>query len=612
MGASDELLDEWLQNVEGLKDRTDDYRAMVSAFLEYKTLWGGAASLSGNVDFSQSNKNQFSPSILDPSYHRNTSVGEIARSVMLSLEGLLNYKKSFKDIHNVDVLLGINANKEQNFDISGSGSEGVSDNVYYYTPSLGGDVVNLGTEEYPNYVSNTTYSSSFTEKKMLSFFGRIGYNYKQRYLMEFTFRRDGSSTFGEGNRWANFPSIALGWTFSEEPFIKSWAGGWLNWGKIRGSYGTSGQIFRDPYLAHGLMYAGQTFLNNQSMTTMDPIAPDLTWEKTEQYDIGLDMDMFNYHLNVKLDYYYKYTSSLIYDVPIPGGMYLFKERTENAMAVSNEGIELELQADILRESALSWRMKFNIARNWNRFEESYSGKDIDSYVIGRPLSGLYVYAHEGFYESEKEVPIYYKQDGSATYWGGITIKSEASGQVGNYRFKDFNGDYIADTYYAGSTLPLAHGGWVNELMWKGFDLNMLVNYTIGRKMINCRTALAYNLMQPTPKQYDYRDVRPWTEPGCNANAPAWGYAIQSLIDSQIEKVSYVSLRQLTLGYNLPKNIAQKIKLQGVRCFVTVENLFYLSNYSGENPEVIDVYSGLDYGLSYPLPRKWTLGLTFNF
>ena len=612
LGASEEALDEWLESVEGMRDRTDDYRAMVTAFLAYELPWGLSVSVSGNLDFSQANANQFSPSWLDPSYHENSSTGTIGRNVMLSFEGLLNYKKSFNDSHNVDLLLGVNTNKEQSFSMSGSGRNGASDDVYYYSPVLGNDVINHGTEEYPYYVSNMSYASDFTEKRMFSLFGRIGYNYKQRYLLEFTFRRDGSSTFGEGNRWANFPSIAVGWAFSEEPFMKSWTKSWLNWGKIRGSYGTSGQVFTDAYLAHGLMASNNAFLYNVSMMPTSPISPDLTWEKTEQYDIGLDMDMFNYRLNMKLDYYYKYTSSLIYDVPLAGGLYPFSTRTENAMAISNEGIELELQADILRERLLSWRMKFNIARNWNRFEKSYSEKDLNDLVIGRPLSGLYTYAHEGFYESDAEVPVYYLQNGYATYWGGVSVKSETSGQIGNYKLKDFNGDNFPDTYYAGSTLPLAHGGWVNELTWKGFDLNMLASYTIGRRMINGRLSMGYNDLEPVTKLFDYRDVHPWTEPGCNANAPAWGLEILPNLDTDIEKVSYVTLRQLTLGYNLPDKIVNDLKLQGIRCFVTVENLFYLSNYSGENPEVVDVYTGMDYAMQYPLPRKWTLGLTFNF
>ncbi|MFR6282646.1 MAG: TonB-dependent receptor domain-containing protein [Odoribacter splanchnicus] len=137
----------------------------------------------------------------------------------------------------------------------------------------------------------------------------------------------------------------------------------------------------------------RNFFGKTGVTTDKPVSPYLTWEKTNQYDLGLDMDMFNYRLNMKLDYYYKYTSSLIYDIPIPGSLYTFGAQVENAMEISNEGLELELQADILRESAVSWRMKFNMARNWNRFEKSYSGKDVVDgdgtlLVAGRPLNGF--------------------------------------------------------------------------------------------------------------------------------------------------------------------------------------------------------------------------------
>ena len=611
--ATKELEEEWLKEVNTIMDRTDDYRAMVTAFLEYNILKGLTFSASANVDFSQGNMNRFTPSSLDEVYHENKSEGAINRKVMLSTEELLHYNRSFKEVHNLDLLLGFNANKEQDFYISGYGLRGASDDVFYYDPMGTNAVVNHGTEEYPMYESTRFYKSDFTEKKMISYFGRLGYNYKQRYLIEFTFRRDGSSTFGEGHRWANFPSVALGWTFSEEPFIKRWTGKWLNWGKIRGSYGTSGQVFTDAYLAHGLMAIdSQTFLWNAGVSSEKPVSPDLTWEKTEQYDIGLDMDMFDYRLNLKLDYYYKYTSSLIYEVELPGDLYPFQNRIENAMAVSNEGIELELQADILRNGPVSWRMKFNAARNWNRFEKSYSGKDINDLVIGRPLYGLYVYAHDGYYESEDEVPRYYTLNGEETYYEGITVKNIESGQVGNYRLLDFDGDNYAETYYAGSPLPLVHGGWVNELKWKGFDLNMLVNYVLGRKIINSKIADSFNPTQPIVKMLDYNELNFWTEPGCNANLPILGKTVMSMLDSNIEKVNYLSLKQLTLGYDAPKSIVRKIGFSGIRLFVTVENLFYLSNYSGENPEIVEVYTGIDKGSNYPLPRKWTLGLTLNF
>ncbi len=618
--ATKELEAEWKKSVMGIKDRTDDYRAMVTAFLEYEFFKGLTFSASGNIDYSQSNLNKYTPGVFDEYHNESKSEGNIGRQVMLSSEELLHYNASVNEVHHIDILLGVNMNKEQAFSMYGYGLRGVGDDVYYYNPQKIPPVVNHGTTEYPEYASTRYYSSDFTEKRMVSYFGRAGYNYKQRYLMEFTFRRDGSSTFGEGNRWANFPSVAVGWSFSEEPFVKCWTGNRLNWGKIRGSYGKSGQTFTSAYLAHGLMsIMDKNFSGKTGVTTDKPVSPYLTWEKTEQYDLGLDMDMFDYRLNVKLDYYYKYTSSLIYDIPIPGSLYTFGTQVENAMEISNEGIELELQADILRENSVSWRMKFNVARNWNRFEKSYAGKDVVDgdgtlLVIGRPLNGLYVWAHRGFYNSEDEVPRLYKMDGREVFFNGVSTKG-ISGAVGNYRLLDLDGDGIPDSYYAGSPLPLAHGGWVNELIWKNFDLNVLVNFTLGRKMINNRMGMGFSLQSEEShltKLFDYRKLRPWDGSNNKPNAPAWGNSLSMNTDSAIEKVHHLSLKQLTLGYNLPDEISKKVGISGVRFFVTAENLFYLSNYSGENPEVVNIYTGRDNGDTYPLPRKYTLGLTLNF
>ena len=303
---------------------------------------------------------------------------------------------------------------------------------------------------------------------------------------------------------------------------------------------------------------------------------------------------------------------MIYGVGLPSVLYNAALRTENAMAVSNEGLELELQADILREGAVSWRTKFNIARNWNRLEKTSNNKDTDKNVIGRPISGIYVQANEGFYESDEDVPYYYSTDGDKVYWNRVSTQSATSGLVGNYKVTDRDGAPTysrEDNYFAGSTLPLVHGGWVNEIRWKNFDLSMLVNYVLGRRMINQRWETLNTI---GGKYFDYRDLRFWTELGCDANVPAVGYSVRTTFDTNIEKANYLSLKQLTVGYNLSDKLARKIGLSGVRIFATGENLFYWSSYSGENPEVVDLYSGLDSGTAYPLPRKWTLGLTVNF
>ena len=610
--ASKEGVEDWLNDMNKTVDKSDDIRAMGSLYVEYKLLKGLTLSAKGSVDYSQGNKNVFTPSDLDKSYHENKSEGDIIRSIAMSNEELLRYRLSLNKQHNIEVLLGFNVERNQTYTLGGWGKGGASDDVYYYDPDLSVDV-----KDYKSFFGEAdwratrSYHSSFTEKAMVSYFGRLSYNWKQRYLMEFTFRRDGSSTFGEDNKWANFPSIGLGWAFSQEKFMR-WAH-WLDWGKLRASYGTSGQVFNDPYLAHGLMRVIRgPFQGNSGVTSGAAISPDLTWEKSEQYDIGLDLDMFNYRLKLKLDYYYKLTSSLIYKVPLPRTILLVNNRTENAMDVSNEGIELELEADILREGPVLWRTKFNASRNWNRFEKSYTNKDTGGLIVGRPLYGIYVYATDGFYNSEEEVPVVYDLMGNKKYFGGISYESPMSGLVGTYKIKDLNGDNIingSDMYYAGTPQPKMHGGWVNEIIWKSFDLNLLFNYELGRKMINARE---YTISSGQPKFVDIANLSYWEKPGDHAKLARIGTSTEVLMDRNIENVHAISLKQITLGYNLPKDWAKKVKLNGARVFMTVENLFYLSNYSGANPEVIDVYRGIDHGAEYPLPRKMTVGLTLNF
>ena len=152
-------------------------------------------------------------------------------------------------------------------------------------------------------------------------------------------------------------------------------------------------------------------------------------------------------------------------------------------------------------------------------------------------------------------------------------------------------------------------------MLKNFDLNVLVNFTIGRKMINNRMGLGFSTQSENghlTKLFDYRKLRPWDGVNKNPNAPAWGNSLSMNTDSAIEKVHHLALKQITLGYNLPDRISKKAGFSGVRFFLTAENLFYLSNYSGGNPEVVNIYTGRDNGDTYPLPRKYTLGLTLNF
>lgn len=608
--------DEILKQLNGTVSKNDSYRVMSNARLGIDIIKDLNFSTSLGIDFSQANGNVFEPSYLS-SRNENKSAGSVVRDISLSNENLLTYKKNFNDKHNIEILLGLTYNHQQTHELKGYALRGSSDKVYYVSKGSSG-VYNYGSESYPSYQALQYYYSNFNEKAMLSYLGRLAYNYKSRYLMEFTFRRDGSSVFGEDVRWANFPAIAIGWIFSDENFMNKFS--WLNLGKIRLSWGKSGQIFDDAYLAHGLMTSGASFLGNASMTSNGIINRNLTWEKSDQYDVGLDLDLFNYRLKLKMDYYYKYTKSLLYNVEIPGDFHGAGQQVQNAMEISNSGIEIEALVDIFRESEVSWRLKANFSRNWNKFKKSYNGMDVDRHVIGKPLNGVYVLLDDGFYQTDEEVPVYYNSAGVKNL---LFSSLDQPYTAGMRKIIDIDGNGMIDAddeYYAGSTYPVASGGIVNELSWKNFDINILCTYSLGRRMVNNYALPSLNPnTSSNPIFYDFRDKIFWEQEGDQADLPRMNQYLgtfdgqfSGLIRSNLEKVNYLKMKQFTIGYNFSKSLAQKIHLSGIRLFITGENLFTWTNYSGMDPEVVSLENGTDSFDNYPLARKWSIGLTVNF
>ena len=615
--GSGEIEKETLKQLNESSEKNITYRIRASLAVAYEFVKGLKLSSSLSMDFSEGKRNSFIPSYLDAVNNLSISTGSISSGTLFSNENLLVYNKSIRNNHNMEILLGLSYLREAKDQFSGSGKGSPSDKSHYVL-----DGFPTTYEEYGSVKSLQAYRSNFEEKIMLSYFGRAVYNYKKKYLFEFTLRRDGSSVFGEDVRWATFPSVAVGWAFSEEPFFKKW---WLSYAKIRASWGTSGQQFRDAYLAHGTLEFANTFLGNAGVLPSQIVNKNLTWEESDQYDIGLDVDLFDYRLKFKLDYYYKYSKSLLFDISLPGNYYYHKTAWQNAMEISNEGIELELNYDILRDTKVKWRGKFNISRNWNRFEKSYTDMDMvngnGQLVLGRPIYGLYIYKDLGIIESEKDIPAYYDQQGNKNTLHSMNKSYPYS--VGTRMIQDMNQDGKIDDedrYYAGSTLPVAYGGWANEIMWNGFDLNVLFTYSLGRKIINLYKISSLQGNSRTSTIFvDYANTTFWEKPGDKADYPVITSSEQGYIgqfggdvSSNIEKVHYLRLKQLTLGYNFPKEWMKRINLEGCRLFFTAENLFLLTNYSGVDPEVVDPFTGYDNFLNYPLARKLTLGLTVRF
>ena len=618
-----------MEQVNSVAQKNHGYSARYRMTLNYEIVRNLSLKISGSVDYNQQNMNQFSPSTLDTYYHWSKSEGNIGRNLSILNENLLNYNLTIKQKHNFSILLGLSFQKDQLYKNEGSGRKGPNDFIHYVQGRWGDEngLVNVADPESNEivYGSAFKYASDFEEERMNSYFGRFTYNFKEKYMFEATVRRDGSSVFGEKVRWATFPSVALGWAFTDEPFFKDLY--WFSFGKVRVSWGKSGQKFRQRYLAHGLM--GDSKNTFYGSVGIEPdagggvINRKLTWEETNQYDVGLDLNFLDYRIKLVCDYYYRKTTGQLNQVTLPGDVYFHNFQWQNDLGVSNQGLEIELTADIFRETAIKWRMKFNVSRNWNRFEKSADGYDYLGNVLGKPLYRIAVFKTNGFYNSMDEVPRYY------TEANGIPKPMTTEGNYaiffpGTRKIVDLNGDgkiTAKDQYYAASPLPLAHGGFINEITWKQFDLNILFTYSLGRHIIN---EYKYQYAKVTtgeenPLLGDVRKYNMWTRPDNKyhdlpfaQNYTNLGYQFEGDFDENLESVNFIRLKQLTLGYNLHDRIAKKIGLSGARVFLTMENLFMLTNYSGLDPEIVDITEGMDMLQAYPLPRKFTVGLTINF
>lgn len=608
-------------------EKNNSYALRLNMKLDYEFIRNLHLSVTGSLDFNQQNQNVFKPSTYDISdNHFSSSEGTIARKITLLNENLLNYNFTIRQDHHLGVMLGLSFEKNQSFSNSGLARKGPNDYVHYVGSGWGGNygLVYTGLDK-KTVEAGFQYGSSLNEETMCSYFGRLSYNYKEKYLLEATLRRDGSSVFGEGVRWATFPSVSAGWAFSEEPFMKRFY--WLSFGKIRGSWGTSGYKFTQPYLAQGLFTPGtRTFMGEYGMRQRSDgglINPDLSWEKTDQYDIGLDLDLLNYRFKLVLDYYYRYTKDQLNKIDLPGDMYLFSSQWRNSMETSNEGIEVELMADILRETAVKWKMKLTASRNWSRFEKSYTGMDFNEQVIGKPLYQIKVYKTDGFYNSMDEVPYVYLPDGKKQL---LYTSNSLNGifYPGTRRIVDLNGDGTIDTddqYFAASPLPQVHGGIFFDLRWKDFDLNLAFNYSLGRHIYKIYDdySLSPSTEPNSPIRVDLSDIHAWEN--AQTKNPSYPY-LQSYrknseqfrgeFDCDIQKVNLLRLKQVTLGYNLNKRIAEKVGFERARIYLTMENLFLWDNYDGLDPEIVSIYDGVDNLNAYPLPRKFTVGLSLNF
>ncbi len=614
-----------LERLRGTKEKNRSVRGKANIKLSYDILPELTLSTSLAADYSIHRRNYFSPSYLsDRGY--SISIGETGINLMALNENLLSFKKTFQEEHTFSFLAGLSYQYDQMEYNGGNGQKSPSDKIHYVSSGFP-TITEEGYGDFKQAVTLQHYQSNMTEKALLSYFARLEYNYRQKYLLSASFRRDGSSTFGAKHRWGTFPSIAVAWTFTEENFLKNYSN-WFNYGKIRASWGRSGMHFDQPYLALGVLYTGgQSIEGSPTLsTTSDGLYNEkLTWEETDQYDFGLDLDFFNYRLGIILDYYYRYTDKLLMPVPLPGNYNGYTSQWRNAGAVSNEGIELLIKYEILRKQDLYWKVSINGAKNWNQFRKSYDKKDTENWIIGKPLNGIYTFKTDGYINQQEEVPVFRNNVGVGNYLISSMAGKNKYYKPGDYKFVDVNGDgeiNEGDFVYQGSALPIVSGGFVSEFCWKNFDLNLSMSFQLGRHIINSTNM--NSLKTSFPNQYlhplllDLKEISFWEQPNNNhADYPMLQvdqdkYIYAVTIDRNVEKVNWLKMKTLSLGYSLPKALISSWKIEQIRVFASAENLFTWTNYSGIDPETVDIRTGVDAGKNYPLARRFTLGLTVKF
>lgn len=539
----------------------------------------------------------------------------------------LTFNKEVIQNLNVNAMVGHEAQKSSWDGISGSRLNFPTNNVY---------ALNLGDA---STATNGGFAGSST---MESVFGRLNLNYKDRYLITGTFRADGSSKFGPNNKWGYFPSVALAWRASNEAFFKRI--NQIDNLKFRLSYGLVGNQNIGNYSYGSVLGVFATQWGSGLLPT-NMANPNVRWESTESYDAGVDIGILNQRIQLSADIYLKKTRNLLLAEPLPlfagtGATGSPSAPMVNIGSLQNKGIDLSLNT-INLNSKFVWKSGFIFSMNRNKvLTLSQGNKPIDQQInffdtvtrteVGHPVGELYGYVVEGIFQNGQDVQ-------NSPLPAGAKIDKTAGVWVGDFKFQDRNGDGVIDEKdmtYLGNTQPLFQYGVTNNFYYKNFDLTIFVNGNYGNKIFNElrredeNTASNFNLLasasnfarvglkDPKGSSTDINNailLNPGTNiPRVTAGDPNNNNRVSS---AYVEDGSYLRIKNVILGYTLPRKLTTQIHLTNARVYVQVQNLYTFSKYSGYDPEIGSqnqsaLLSGIDYG-RYPASRMYTIGISIG-
>ena len=599
----------WLRVAKEKVYRDRDFRVLTNAYVDYEIVKGLVAKSTFNVQMGNRNIFQFNPSTIGVLFIPPPRVpfgsNNDTRSINFVNENTLNYQKKLGEKHNFDALAGFTT---QHFRFDGTlvnASNYPSDRIQAVSAAR-----------------QTLVTSNVQEWALVSLLSRVSYNYDNKYFLQASFRRDGSSRFGPNNRWGNFPAISAGWVVSNESFWNIKA---INYFKLRASYGITGNFEIGNYTHFTTL--GNVFypFDNGVASGISPNNlgdKNLGWENNKQFNLGADFNLFSDRIKVSYNFYTRRTTNLLFNVNVPLSSG-FSNIQSNVGELKFWGHEFNIDAAIVRNNNFSWNTNFNMSFDRNRTEAlATQGGILPSGIqlyqfrshmtkVGQPIAQFYGAIWDGVYMNQADFD--------------KSPKNEAS-RVGTIKFRDINGDgkitFPEDMTTIGNPWPKFTFGMSNYLNYRNFDLSFIIAGSYGNQILafyeNWTTNLdgVFNVLAEVKNRWKSE-----AEPGdgkYGSVAQGTTFLERDRWNSRfLQDGSYLALKNLTLGYQFMAN-----KKFSTRAYMSVQNAFILTKYKGGNPEVntqangttgspsVGITPGVDEN-SYPIPRTVTLGLSFR-
>ena len=507
------------------------------------------------------------------------------------IEHLLSFKKAFGQNHRLNSTAGYTWQENNNIFFQQSGSGFQFDDFGTY---------NLGAASITN--SNQSYKNVST---LLSYLGRVNYIFNDKYIFTLTGRADGSSRFGDNNKWGFFPSGALAWRVSNENFMKPIR--FINDLKLRTSYGMTGNQEIGLYNSISRFSAVQGVMGNPLVAYVGYVPtslanPNLKWEINKQFDFGLDLAVLNNKFTLTADYYQKRTDDLLANLPIPGSSG-FSSILINSGSIENKGVELAIDASVIEKNNLKWNIGGNISKNETQvLKLAVATKQFFTANIPSPL--------------DRPVNIIREGEVLSAFWG---YKEDGLNEKGDIKYKDINGDGKIDgndQTILGSPFPNLIYGFNSNLSYKGLNLIIFFQGVSGVKVCNSNDFMIANSMTRISNQLNEVNDR-WTlqNPNPNAKYPRASTTQMLVSDRFVQDADYLRLKNILLSYDLPVDKFGLKWMEGAKIYVSAQNILTFTQYHGYDPEVSQTGSnslikGLDRG-SYPANKTFTVGLNLS-